>query len=129
MCLKAGQGPVLLMIENSDAVDAAATRAWMENSRFVTRDAGDVFEALEEMQDYTTGSRPDVILLDVESCKADLPIIRGTMEAANDEEPVEILAIANYSEPSTERGAFEGNLEAVVAHLNELIPIETTSTY
>ena len=121
MCVKPGYSPVVVMIEKSETPDAMAAREWMENSRFETVSAEDIFAALEEMDDFTTGQRPDVILLDVESCKADLPIIRGTIEAAHDSE-VSIMAISDISESSVERGAFEGNLEAVVAHLDELIP-------
>ena len=109
------------MIENGETPDSKAAHEWMENSRFDTRVAEDVFAALEEMDDFTTGQRPDIILLDVESCKADLPIIRGTIEASHHSD-VAIMAISDLSESSVERGAFEGNLEAVVAHLDELIP-------
>jgi hypothetical protein len=73
------------------------------------------------MGDFTTNCRPDVILLDVENCRADMPIIRGTFEAIHQSE-VPMMAISDSSEPSSDRGAFEGNLEAVVAHLNEMIP-------
>jgi len=113
------------MIEQNQSRDGQAAREWMENSRFSTVAAGDIFEAFEEMGDFTTGSMPDVIMLDVESCKADLPIIRGTLEAIHDSE-VSIMALSELSESSVERGAFEGNLEAVVAHLDELLP-ETVS--
>jgi hypothetical protein len=125
MCVKQGYTPVLLMIEDSKQHEGKAARDWMENSRFSTADADNVFAAFEEMHDFTTEERPDVILLDVESCQADLPMIRGTVESIAAGTPFEILAINNSSEPSVERGAFEGNLEAVVAHLNELLPGET----
>lgn len=109
------------MIEEGQTGDNHTARQWMANSRFITTEAEDIFAALEEMGDFTMEHRPDVIVLDVENCKADLPIIRGTFESINDVE-VPIMAISDAAEPSVERGAFEGNLEAVVAHLDEMIP-------
>jgi len=125
MCVKQGYKPVVVMIENDQTGDNSTAREWMANSRFNTTEAEDIFEALEEMGDFTMEHRPDVIVLDVENCRADLPIIKGTFEAINDVE-VPIMAISDVNEASVERGAFEGNLEAVVAHLDEIIP-ETTA--
>ena len=113
--------PVVVMIEEGENAEGQTAREWMENSRFNTTEAEDMFEALEEMGDFTTGFRPDVILLDVENCRTDLPIIRGTFESIHESE-VPIMAISGSEESSVDRGAFEGNLEAVVAHLDEIIP-------
>jgi len=121
MCVKNGYTPVVVMIEGGDGTGNQTAREWMENSRFNTTEARDIFEALEEMGDFTTESRPEVILLDVENCKADLPLVKGTFESVNQNE-VSIMAISEISEASFDRGAFEGNLEAVVAHLDEILP-------
>jgi hypothetical protein len=121
MCVKSGYMPVIVMIEEGESTESQTAREWMENSRFHTTEAQDIFEALEEMGDFTTDSRPEVILLDVENCKADLPLVRGTFESVNQND-VSIMAISATSEPSFDRGAFEGNLEAVVAHLDEILP-------
>jgi len=112
------------MIEEGDGADSQTAREWMENSRFNTSEAENMFEALEEMGDFTTDSRPEIILLDVENCKTDLPIIRGMFESIHQSD-VPIMAISHSSETSVERGAFEGDLEAVVAHLDEIIPNTT----
>ena len=121
MCVQQNYMPVVVMIDEKDTADGLAAREWLENSRFNTAEAHDVFEALEEMGDFTTELRPDLIVLDVGSCKADLPIIKGALESIHESE-VPIVAISNTSEPSFQEGTFEGNLEAAVAQLYELIP-------
>lgn len=118
--------PVILLMDNEVSTERTAVREWFENSRFATLKASDVFEALEEISDFTMKKRPDVILVDVDCCDDELPIMRS-MTALDD---LPIMALS--SDPSTHRtqfvdGCFQGDLGQVVSHLDELIPATATA--
>jgi hypothetical protein len=73
--------PVVLILEKQCPVDAQAVRDWCESSGFQACETDNIFEALEEMSDFTTRDRPDVILLDVESCDSEFPAIRNIFDS------------------------------------------------
>jgi CheY-like chemotaxis protein len=68
--------PVILLMDKHSPAERKDVREWFENSRFLTLEASNVFEALEEISDFTIEKRPDVVLLDVDCCEDDLPRVR-----------------------------------------------------
>jgi len=117
--------PVIVLMDKESSDDRSAVIEWFENSRFLTREAADVFEALEEMSDFTTAMRPDVILLDVESCDGDFQLVHDTMEPSTNSHDLPILALTADEvrrETGLSRSCFRGSLGQVAAHLDKLIP-------
>jgi len=73
-----GNSPVILMLDK-DGGKNVVVRDWFENSRFHTFVAGDIFEAIEEISDFTVEKCPDVIILETASFGADLPAIKDLL--------------------------------------------------
>lgn len=105
------QMPVIVLMDKESSGDQAMIRQWFEDSRFATCEASNVFEALEHLSDFTLGSRPDVLLLDVECCEDELPIVREVSD----------LPVMALSGKHVKNGV-SANFGQVVSHLNRLIP-------
>jgi chemotaxis response regulator CheB len=114
--------PAILLIAK-DRQDRRPEKEWLKQSRFRTWEAMNVFDALEGMTDFTLKTRPDVVVLDVESMPMDFELVLGLLlnGAANEPEfPIFVLS----GEPGLIRNddVFEGNFTEIMAQLEELVP-------
>jgi hypothetical protein len=97
-------------------------RDFITSSGFTACESSDVFEALGDLADFTLGERPDVVLLGVDSCDEDLPIVRQMAIASGG---VPILALSPKASdrlPKIDDWYFRGDLAQVTNRLNKLIP-------
>jgi CheY-like chemotaxis protein len=120
-----GHMPVIVLMDREASGDRDTVREWFENSRFSTCEAADVFEALEEISDFTTATRPDVVLLDIESFEDEYQLIHDTIEPSRTADELPILALSSQIEnvkSSASSCCFHGSLGEVAAHLDKLIP-------
>ena len=83
--------PVILLLENGTSADGEFIRQWLSDSRFMTCEAFDAFEVLEEISDYTTRDRPDVVILNVDSPDSDLHVIREIVKCGTDDQDPAII--------------------------------------
>src|SRR5689334_21133353 len=77
--------PVVLMVEKNMAGERQALADWLESSRFLASDAVDVFDAIEELADFTVRDRPDVIVLDVDCCSDNADLLRNIMTSGRNQ--------------------------------------------
>ena len=112
---------VILLLEN-DSADRASIREWFEESRFRTCDAGDVFEAMEFISDFTVRDRPDVVLLPVASAEADYDLVCELLETAPGEVEHPVIALSRKKAPAKHQGNFEESFNLVAARLENIIP-------
>jgi len=91
---------------------------WLDNSRFSTCEASNVFEAFEELSDFTIKERPDVVLLNVDSCENQASLMRD-MSGMED---LAVMALSSGSSYVATDGCFQGNLGQLATHLDKLIP-------
>src|ERR1043165_647721 len=112
------QMPVIVLIDQETAGDHTEIRRWFEDSRFLTLEASNVFEALEEISDFTIECRPDVVLVDVDSCEKNLPIMRN-IAAASD---LPVMALSAKNNGTGTAKYFHANLGQMASQLDKLIP-------
>lgn len=114
--------PMLLLLDKKEFFDFQLVKDWFEHSRYLTCEAEDVFEALEECSDFTVQCRPDVILLKVGSLSKDYPAIKGFVhESADGAVDMPIFALSN--KPKTADGGYTvGTMKQLKAKLNRMIP-------
>jgi hypothetical protein len=117
--------PVVLMVEKNMAAERKALAEWLESSRFLSCDAVDVFEAIEELADFTVRDRPEVIVLDTDPCSENLNLVRSMLRSGKCE--LSILTLSTTSH-QVAGDCFQGDLTAVRAHLDTLIP-ERSNTH
>ena len=119
--------PVILLIDGSATADCKFIKAWFQKSRFCTSVATDVFQALEEVSDFTTPRRPDVVLLEVESLQDDFQMVRALFQPPSGKCETQIFALSQSGNVINDQECFEGNLSQLEARLNLIIPQSTVS--
>ena len=68
--------PVLLIYDTNKRYDYETVQQWFHDSQFHSYEASDVFEAIEELSDFTIQHHPDVILLKISSRAKEYSMIR-----------------------------------------------------
>lgn len=103
--------PVIVLMDKESSGDQAMIRQWFEDSRFSTCEASNVFEALEHLSDFTIGTRPDVVLLDVDGCEDQLLFVSELSD-------LPVMELSGKHVNNKDHSSFG----QVVSRLNELIP-------
>lgn len=67
---------VILLTQNLSNADLASVRAWFAGSDYNLCEAENVFQAMEQLSDFTEPLRPDVVLLEACCPDTDFAIIR-----------------------------------------------------
>src|SRR5438093_1518566 len=114
------QMPVILLMDKASSGERGTIRQWFQNSRFSTFEAANVFEALEEISDFTIEACPDVVLVDVDSYENDFPIMRD-MAGITDLSIMTLSSMTSSSKKS-DSDCFHGSLGQVATHLDKLFP-------
>src|SRR5512144_2977432 len=109
------QVPVILLMDKETSGDQAMIRQWFEDSRFSTCEASNVFEALEQLSDFTIRRRPDVVLLDVDCCEDQLPLVREVSD-------LPVMAVSGNTTGKAMKADkfYHTNFGQVVSRLNKL---------
>ena len=110
--------PVVVVMDGNTA-DCKQVQSWFENSRFTTLNVSDVFQAMGELADFTVADSPDVILLNVDCCDEQLPMVMEMVESVTDEVPVIAITRPKVKRPRT---YYAGNLTQAVNHIETLLP-------
>ena len=110
--------PVVVVMDGNTA-DCKQVRSWFENSRFTTLNVSDVFQAMGELADFTVADSPDVILLNVDCCDEELPMVLAMVESVTEEVPVIAITRPKVKRP---HAFYAGNLSQAVNHIETLLP-------
>jgi hypothetical protein len=101
--------PVIVLLDNQVSGERKEIREWFAHSRFATCEAMNIFEALEQLSDFTIETRPDVVLLNVDCSNEEISMVENVSEV-----PVVAFGTGRY---------FNANMGKMVTRLNELIPL------
>jgi hypothetical protein len=115
--------PVILLLDGSPSADNKFIKRWFQKSRFLTCECADIFDALEEVSDFTMSQRPDVILLEVESMKDGYQLVKRMTESDAGQCKTAIFAFSESGKVVNDGDCFEGNLSQIEARLNKMIPV------
>ncbi|HEY2847855.1 MAG TPA: hypothetical protein VGI80_08555 [Pyrinomonadaceae bacterium] len=114
--------PVVVMVEREDAGDGQSAREWVEQSAYNSCEAHDIFEAIEEMADFTKEFRPEVIVLDADCCEDEAETVAHTLaEIHLSNIPIPVLAVSESSIHATDGGRLEVTPEDLPDQLEMLI--------
>jgi hypothetical protein len=108
MATKQKNMPVIVLLDKQASSERKEIRAWFESSRFSMSEATNVFEALEQLSDFTIETRPDVVLLNVDCCDEEMSMVENVSEV-----PVVAFGTGRY---------FNVDMGRMATRLNELIP-------
>lgn len=113
---------VILLIDGKLTSNDNYIKEWLEESPFMTNETTDIFQALEDITDFTVRARPDVVVLPVESLKQDYFTIREMMQAFSGNEDFPIFALSDCGKVVNDKECFEGNLAEVKAAIEKVFP-------
>lgn len=113
--------PVILLLDGN-AIDNDYIKDWFKQSRFSTSETVDIFQALEEISDFTVRCRPDVVLLEVSSLAEDFFAVRKMVQTSSGECEFPIFALSDSGKIINHKECFEGNLTQLKTQLNKIIP-------
>jgi hypothetical protein len=100
--------PVIVLLDREVLGERTEIREWFEHSRFSMCEATNLFEALEQLSDFTIESRPDVVLLNVDCSDDEMSMVENVSQV-----PVVAFGTGRY---------FNANMGRMATRLNELIP-------
>lgn len=112
--------PVILLLgkrnKEQDSIDE-----WLAASRYSACEASDVFQALEQVSDFTQRDRPDVIFLHVDSIGSNHEFLQMLVATAADEPDIPIIDFAET--PKSNAGeTFDKAIAGLACKLDEFIP-------
>ena len=121
---------VIVLVGKSTPGDLATVKKWLKGSRFETCEAGDIFQAIEKLSDFTVRERPEVVLLELETL-ADVTLLTGLLQdTKNDVDfPVFTYSGSAISSKPIELGRIDGSIAELSAHLEEVIPQHTAAPH
>lgn len=109
--------PVILVLgkrkNNHDEVDE-----WLAESRYSTHEAKDVFQALEQVSDFTVRESPDVVYLHVDRMETELAMLEHMLVSAAGEPCASVVAFSDQESTGTYGSGFVG----LERQLERLIP-------
>lgn len=112
---------VIILLDGS-AADNRFVKQWFRKSRFVIGETTDIFQALEEISDFTVCRSPDVILLEVNSLSEDFLIVRETVKTLFAHSCLPIFALSKSGKVVNHKDCFEGNLTQLQTQLEKMFP-------
>lgn len=116
-----GKQPLILLVDELTE-DSNSIKNWLNDNSYQTQEAANIFEAIEEISDFTVRECPDVILLSVNPLSTDLKLVEEMFddESGSDELPVYVLSktlkITNKKSRSAE------NIGQLQIKINEILP-------
>jgi CheY-like chemotaxis protein len=117
--------PVILLLgertRGSDSIDR-----WLAESRYSVIEAADVFQALEQISDFTLRDRPDVVFMHVDPMANGLEFVQTIVTTAADEPDVPIIDFADGPK-ARDAAEFEKALAGLACRLDEFIPMHHTA--
>jgi CheY-like chemotaxis protein len=120
MANKGHQHPVLLLIDR-EARDNGLIKQWLKSNEFCTHVATDIFEALEEITDFTVRRCPDVILLEIDSSSRDF--VEEMFLTSTGTGEIRIISFSLQMPAEKRRAKFSaGNITQLKATFNEVLP-------
>ena len=114
--------PVILLLEKGASANADYVRSWLHESRFLTCEAVDAFDALEELSDFTVRERPDVIILNDDPSGNQGEFLRELVQTAPGERDPAIISMSEICQMTGQDDFYARDLGQVAARLEKLIP-------
>ena len=113
---------LIILLDGNAAADNRFVKQWLKNSRFLTGEATDIFQALEEISDFTVCRCPDVILLEVDSLTHDFLTVREMVQTLSAYSCLPIFALSKSGNIVNHKDCFEGNLAQLKTRLEKIFP-------
>ena len=113
---------ILLVNKNWDG-ELDFAKKWLAKSRFQLTEAEDIFQAMEEIDDFTTSHCPQVIIIPFDLLSEDFSHLQKTAACLSNKR-ISFIALSSSQKVFNHQDCFEGTLSDLKIRLDELIPKE-----
>lgn len=119
--MTARQHPPVILFLGERTCGMDSVDRWLAESRYSALEATDVFQALEQISDFTQAERPDVVFLHCDPASDDIAFMQTLVTTAADQPDVPII---DFAVGSNTKGVedFEKALAGLACRLDEYIP-------
>ena len=111
--------PVILLLakrlKTDDEVDA-----WLAESRYSAHEATDVFQALEQISDFTVRDTPDVVYLHVDRLESEMAMLESMLSSTAGDSFASVIAYSDKEDRSENPGC--DRFVGLARQLDKLIP-------
>ena len=121
--------PILLLLDGSTEGHATSIKQWFENSRYLTWEAADIFDAIEEISDFTVQNRPDVVLIETSSRNKDKHFIRTLVESLPGDAHMPVIDFPEFGHSANGDTTLEKSLARLDIRLDQLIPMQSAAAH
>jgi hypothetical protein len=112
------QLPVILLLGERKSPDEVDD--WLAESPYSTREATDVFQALEQISDFTVRDTPDVVYCHVDRLETDLETLKWMLSADAGDRSASVIT---YPDRRTQKGSSpDSGINGLARQLDKLIP-------
>jgi hypothetical protein len=118
--------PVILLLSKQALADDPLDR-WLEESRYRTWEAADVFQLLDQVSDFTVRKRPDVVFLHMCGTTEELAFVRSLIQAGTIDSGIPVIDLAKVSTAKEEQDV-DGTISDLATQLDHYIPRENAAT-
>lgn len=113
---------VILLLDGKSRTDTDFIKGWFKKSRFLTSETTSIFQALEEISDFTVRSRPDVVLLETDSLPEDFSVIRQMIQTPSGGTEFPIFVLSDSGKNAHSEQCFTGSFTQLTTRLDKMIP-------
>jgi CheY-like chemotaxis protein len=117
-----GQYQSVILLLDGKAANIRLVKEWFKKSRFLTSETTHIFQAVEELSDFTVRSCPDVILLEVDSLEDFFFAYKNILHSSFEGNELLICALSDSGKTINHKECFEGNLNEIKVKLNQIFP-------
>ena len=122
---EANYSMVIVLINEKSGQEIEFAKKWFANSRYDCREVTNIFQAMEEIDDFTTSHRPQVILLPINLLAGEFMLLKNTARCFSNHQSISFMALSGANKIVNHHDCFEGTLSELKKKLNEIIPYES----
>lgn len=125
MKLETNNSTVILLLNKKFEKETEFAKKWFAKSRFDTKEVEDIFQAIEEIDDFTTSNHHRLFLLTVDLFSEDFCYIQKTAQSFSSQGKVSFMALSGSDKIINHSDCFEGSLSEISLKLDKIMPNQT----
>lgn len=108
------------MLIKERAAERRFVKNWLEENNYLTRETTEVFDALEEIMDFTVSRCPDVVLLTVDSPAKNFAAVAETIRIYTNSSRISVVTLTGKI--SNQKNYFAQQFSETGTNLSGLLP-------
>lgn len=113
--------PLILLVDELTE-DGNSIKNWLSDQSYETLEAANIFEAIEEISDFTVRECPDVILLSVNPLSTDLKAVEEMFDDASGTDELPLYVLSKTLKITGRKSRLAENIGQLQIKIKEILP-------